>query len=100
VLSGEALLIVEDEERPLKQWDFVHTPPDVPHVLVGAGDGPAVIIAVGARDHQHGDGWGGYPLSDVAAKHNAATEEETNDPAVAYARFPGREPAPYGGWLP
>jgi uncharacterized cupin superfamily protein len=24
VLSGEALLIVEGQERPLKQWDFVH----------------------------------------------------------------------------
>ena len=26
VLSGEALLIVEGQERPLKQWDFVHCP--------------------------------------------------------------------------
>jgi uncharacterized cupin superfamily protein len=24
VLSGEAVLIVEGQERPLKQWDFVH----------------------------------------------------------------------------
>jgi uncharacterized cupin superfamily protein len=100
VLSGEALLIVEDEERPLKQWDFVHTPPGAPHVLIGAGDGPCVIIAVGARDHQNGPDWGGYPLSDVAARHNAATEVETNDADVAYARFPAREPAEYAGWLP
>ena len=27
VLAGEALLIVEGEERPLRQWDFVHCPP-------------------------------------------------------------------------
>ena len=27
VLSGEALLFVEGEERPLRQWDFVHCPP-------------------------------------------------------------------------
>ena len=27
VLSGEALLIVEGQERPLKQWDFAHCPP-------------------------------------------------------------------------
>jgi len=26
VLAGEALLIVEGEERPLRQWDFVHCP--------------------------------------------------------------------------
>ncbi|HYZ19696.1 MAG TPA: hypothetical protein VE615_09125, partial [Gaiellaceae bacterium] len=24
VLSGQALLIIEGEERPLQQWDFVH----------------------------------------------------------------------------
>jgi uncharacterized cupin superfamily protein len=39
VLSGEALLIVEGEERPLKQWDFVHCPPRTNHVILGAGDG-------------------------------------------------------------
>ncbi|HVH50682.1 MAG TPA: cupin domain-containing protein [Gaiellaceae bacterium] len=101
VLSGEALLIVEDEERPLKQWDFVHTPPQAAHVLIGAGSGPAVILAVGARDHQRGDDWGGYPLSDVAARHDAASPVETNDAAVAYARFPAREPVAYrDGWLP
>src|SRR4051794_13274949 len=27
VLSGEALLIIEGEERSLRQWDFVHCPP-------------------------------------------------------------------------
>ena len=26
VLAGEALLIVEGEERPLRQWDFAHCP--------------------------------------------------------------------------
>ena len=40
VLSGEALLIVEGEERPLKAWDFVHFPPKAEHTIVGAGDGP------------------------------------------------------------
>ena len=28
VLSGEAILIVEGQERWLKQWDFVHCPPE------------------------------------------------------------------------
>ena len=49
VLSGEALLIVEGEERPLRAWDFVHCPPETKHVIVGAGDGPCVVVAVGAR---------------------------------------------------
>ena len=31
VLSGEALLIVEGQERTLSQWDFVHCPPETRH---------------------------------------------------------------------
>jgi hypothetical protein len=27
VLAGEAILIVEGEERPVRRWDFVHCPP-------------------------------------------------------------------------
>jgi len=50
VLFGEALLLVEGEERPLKQWDFVHCPPGTDHVFVGAGEGPCAILMVGARD--------------------------------------------------
>jgi glyoxylate utilization-related uncharacterized protein len=37
VLSGEALLIVEGQERKLRQWDFVHCSPEARHVFVGAG---------------------------------------------------------------
>jgi uncharacterized cupin superfamily protein len=101
VLSGEALLIVDDAERPLKQWDFVHTPPRVAHTIVGAGSGPAVILAVGARENQDGGGWGGYPFSEVAMRHDASAEHETNDPHEAYARFPHRKESAYQeGWLP
>ena len=49
VLSGECLLIVEGEERRLKAWDFVHCPPWTEHIFVGAGDGPCVVLGVGAR---------------------------------------------------
>jgi quercetin dioxygenase-like cupin family protein len=45
VLSGEALLIVEGQERSLKRWDFVQCPPETRHVFVGAGDGACVILA-------------------------------------------------------
>ncbi len=58
VLSGEALLIVEGEERRLQQWDLVHCPPETKHIIVGAGDGPCVVLAVGAREHQDGAGLG------------------------------------------
>src|SRR5438477_8020837 len=95
VLSGEALLVVDDEERPLRQWDYFHKPAGVSHTIVGAGDGPSAILAIGAREHQDGEGWGGYPLSDVAMEHDAASPVETNDPKVAYARFPERRESPY-----
>src|SRR5262245_983893 len=32
VLYGEALLIVEGQERSLRQWDFVHCPPETRHM--------------------------------------------------------------------
>ena len=52
VLSGEALLIIEGEERPLQQWDLVHCPVGTNHIILGAGDGPCVVLAIGAREHQ------------------------------------------------
>lgn len=95
VLSGAAVLIVENEEHPLKQWDYFHKPAGVSHTIVGAGSGPCAILAVGGREHQHGPDWGAYPYSDVAMRHNASTEEETSDSDVAYARFPERAPAEF-----
>ena len=101
VLQGEALLIAEGEERPLRQWDFVHCPPGMKHVIAGAGDGPCVVVAVGARQHQDGPEWGGYPVEEAARRHNAGVDEETNEPEKAYARFTPRQPAAYReGWLP
>ena len=61
VLAGEALLIVEGEERTLRQWDFVHCPAGTNHVIVGAGDGPSVVLAVGARDQSTGPDWAPTP---------------------------------------
>ena len=99
VLSGEALLVVEDEERPLRAWDYFHCPPGVPHTIVGAGAGPAAILAVGAREHANGD-WGGYPYSEVAMKQDASSAEETTDSKVAYARFPSGKPTEFReDWL-
>ena len=44
MLAGAAILIVEGEERPLRQWDFVHCPAGTRHVIVGAGDGPSASV--------------------------------------------------------
>jgi uncharacterized cupin superfamily protein len=97
VLSGEASLIVEDEEHPLRQWDYFHCPPGVGHTIVGAGSGTCTILALGARISDEG----GYPYSAVAMTHGASAEEETAEPKVAYARFPAVEPAEFREeWLP
>jgi uncharacterized cupin superfamily protein len=102
VLSGEALLIVEGQERPLRQWDFVHCPPKTRHMILGAGAGPCVVLAVGSRQHGDQDCNGGaYVVDQVALRHGAGVEQETSDPGEAYARYPDPEPTAYrDGWLP
>ena len=101
VLSGEGLLIVEGEERALRQWDFVHCPPNAKHTIVGAGDGPCIVVAVGAREHDGKPDWGGYTVDDVAARYGASSRVETTEPQEAYAHLTRRQPTRYReGWLP
>lgn len=100
VLSGEAVLIVEGEERPLRQWDLVHCPAGTRHMIVGAGKGSCAVLAIGAREHQAGDDWGGYPVDDVARRHGAGVDRETNDAELAYGHLPPRAFTRYHeGWL-
>jgi uncharacterized cupin superfamily protein len=97
VLEGECLLIVGDEERRLRQWDFFHAAPWTPHVLVGAGEGPCAILMVGARNA--GDGIL-YPVSETAARHAASVERESRSAQEAYPSMgwqrtqPARRPWP------
>jgi uncharacterized cupin superfamily protein len=98
VLTGECVLLIDQQERPLRAWDFVHCPPGVPHIIVATGDGLAIVVAVGAR----GRGRTGitYHPSELARKHGVSVEKETNDFREAYADLAGRERVRYGGWLP
>jgi len=101
VLSGEALLIIEGEERPLRPWDFVHCPPEAKHTIIGAGDSTSLVLAVGARDRSVGPNWGGYSVDEAATKHRAGVEQETSDPDVAYADYPERHGERFrDDWLP
>jgi uncharacterized cupin superfamily protein len=101
VISGEALVIVEGQERKLRQWDFVHCPPETKHVFVGAGDGPCVILAASSRQFQKDGPWGYYSADDTARRYGASSDEETQDGEIAYAHVPPSEPARYqDGWLP
>ena len=91
VLSGACVLLVEGEERPLRQWDFVHFPAGTEHMVVATGDEPCVIFMTGARA-----GWPDtgivYPRSEVALRHGAGVETETTVPSDAYAPFPKWRP--------
>ena len=89
MLSGECLLLIEGEERRLRAWDFVHCPPWTEHIFVGAGDGPCLILGVGARRTGRGIR---YPVNELALRYGAGVEEETTDPKDAYARFGDDEP--------
>jgi uncharacterized cupin superfamily protein len=82
VLRGECVLVVEGEETPLRQWDYFNCPPDVAHVVVGAGDEPALVLAVGHR----GPGGATYPPEPRAAAYGASTDDD-HDARAAYEQF-------------
>ena len=84
VLFGECKLLVEGEERLLRQWDFFHCPAGTEHIFVGAGDGPCVILMTGTRSK---DMEGLY-----RCRSSPPAKEETTDPDEAYA------PLPLGRW--
>jgi uncharacterized cupin superfamily protein len=97
VLAGECLLLVEGEERTLKAWDFFHCPGGTAHIILGAGDGPSVVVAVGGRGGRKGIR---YLVDAVALKHSAGVEEETAKSSEAYAKFPRSNRTQYrDGWL-
>jgi uncharacterized cupin superfamily protein len=83
VISGECLLIVEGEERTLRRWDYFHCSPGTTHSFVGVGDGPCVLVTIGLRG-----GTITYPRDELALRHAAGVEEETDSPDEAYAPFP------------
>ena len=96
VLSGECKLLVNEEERDLRTWDFVHCPPGVTHVLIGAGSTPAAVLAIGHRkgeDHQLF-----YPASELARTHGAEVPEPTDTPAKAYADLKPRAEGEPAAW--
>lgn len=85
VLSGECLLIIDDQERTLRAWDFVHCPPETDHIFVGAGDGPCAILMIGARGANFDIH---YPVNARAARFGASVATATDSPAEAYADWP------------
>ena len=98
VLKGECLLIVEREERPLKAWDFFHCPSGTAHIVVGAGDGPSLVLAFGARGGRKGIE---YLVDPVALAHGAGVKKATASSGEAYTQFPRPTRVRCGeDWLP
>ena len=73
MLVGECVLIVEGQERALNQWDLFHCPAWTEHVLIGAGGGPSVLLAVGSRLEELEIR---FPLNEAAVGRGAGTTEE------------------------
>lgn len=84
MLSGEAIVILDGVERPLRQWDFVHCPAGTEHVFIGAGDGPCAILMVGVR-RRGAEVEVHYPANELAARYGAVAPEPTSDPEAAYS---------------
>ncbi len=98
VLYGECIVILEGDERPLKQWDYVHCPAGTEHVFIGAGDGPSAVLMIGSRRERKAH----YPVNEVAAQYGASVAEPTDEPERAYAdwRKQPSEPIPSPWPLP
>jgi uncharacterized cupin superfamily protein len=98
VIAGECLLVVEGKERSLKAWDLFHCPGGTAHAIVGAGNGPSLVLAFGARGGRKGIEY----LPETAARgHDAAIERGTTKFAEAYGRFPRPTRVRCGeDWLP
>src|SRR5689334_4608902 len=94
VLAGECVVLVNEEERPMRAWDFFHCPAGTEHVIVGAGTTPAIVLAVGKRPDEELL----YPKSKLAEKYGASAEADTPDPQEAYARFNRPEPGRPDYW--
>lgn len=84
VLHGQCRLLVDEDERLLRTWDFVHCPPGTRHVFVGAGQDPCVILMVGTRSP---DEEILYPVSELAQRYGAGVQVQTHSPQQAYAEF-------------
>ena len=68
--------------------NFFHCPPQTKHTVVGTGDTPCLVLAVGARK-----GRASYPYDEAAARHGAGLETAEQHPREAYARFGELEPS-------
>lgn len=98
VLAGECLLLIEEQDRVLRQWDFVHCPPWTAHAFVARGETPCVILMVGARRAAGPNEDIVYPRSELALRHGAGVDRESSSPQRVLAREPRWERRRPNNW--
>jgi mannose-6-phosphate isomerase-like protein (cupin superfamily) len=81
VLDGECIAVVEEQERTLRRWDYLHCPVGTAHAFVGAGAGPCAILMVGARRPDAAE----YPVSAAAGRHGLSVPVASGVSKEAYA---------------
>lgn len=95
VLSGECLVVVEGQERTMRQWDYFHCPPETAHIMIGGSEQPCVLFMFGNRLPEAGTT---YLVDPVAAQHGASPAVETNSAREVYGeRTYTSVPAPWPG---
>jgi len=97
VLSGECIAIVEGQERRMRRWDYLHSPPGTAHITVGAGEHPCAILMFGSPDPAREVEW---IADEVAARHGWSVARTTSVDTEAYGDVPRevrvRAPQPFG----
>jgi uncharacterized cupin superfamily protein len=81
VLEGECLVVVEGEERILRQWDYFHCPPQTGHIMIGGSEQPCVLFTFGNRLESAETR---YEVEPAAAKHDASVAKATGSSLEAY----------------
>ncbi len=70
-------------------------------MLVGAGDGPCILLSMSSRENQAFGPYGEYTANEVAARHGASPEEADAGTEEFDANWPESQPSRYReGWLP
>jgi hypothetical protein len=101
MLSGEALLVIEGEERTIRQWDFV----TALQVRTTRSSAQALIRVLCLRSArataQKGKSGARTPWTRGRCATASGVQRETIEGSEAYARFPPSKLTRYrDGWLP
>ena len=96
VLDGEAIAIVEGEERTMGKWDLLHCEPGVAHMIKATGDRPLMLVCAGARPADPTT----YVANETARKHGVSVDADTTDNRAVYAGYSFKWVDYQDGWLP